>query len=157
MQRQTCDNLDYTENQIDPRQIISLIWRHKWKLLSITLCVTLAAYIIGLQREPQFTASALVMVYPEERHVIDLKAVMAGATVDSGAMETQTEILRSRSLAVAIIEDLGLVYDTDLNGQRRGGGRPLDSVRDYLAQLSDHLPETFAVLAVSYTHLSPPS
>jgi len=146
MHHQITENFDQTEDGIDLRQIISLIWRHKWKLLSISICATLGAYIIGLQITPQYTASALVMIESRENYVIDLEKVATGITVDTGAMETQVELLRSHSLAAAVIDDRQLTQDAEFGGRPRDDSRPLDGVRGYLTRLSDDMPRTFAVL-----------
>lgn len=99
--------------------LASLLWRRKWLLIACTTLATGLGVIVGKSLEARYTASALVMLEPRGTRVLEMKAVVEELDANTAAIETQLEVLRSRTLAANVIDSLSLVDDPEL-----GGGPP---------------------------------
>ncbi|MEZ5824607.1 MAG: polysaccharide biosynthesis tyrosine autokinase [Geminicoccaceae bacterium] len=96
-------------------ELIAVIKRRRWAILSTVLVVTLVATLVGLQRPAHYSARALVMIDPRENRTVDLQAVMQGLGADAASVETQIKVLGSRSHMEAVMDGLGLFGDPEFN------------------------------------------
>jgi len=91
------------------RRYLLLPWRYKWLLLGILAIALSATALVLSQIAPRYAATALLLIEPQERNVVDLEAVIAGAdTSDPEALHAEVIILESRELAEKTSESLKL-------------------------------------------------
>ena len=106
-------------SQSDPLQIIAT-FRRRLKVFSATVVVVLAAvFIYTLEQTPRYTATSYVMIDTRKRDVAKIDEVLSGLPSDSSAVDTEVEILKSRSLAGRVVQDLHLDNDPEFNGALR--------------------------------------
>ncbi|NSX53522.1 GumC family protein [Parasulfitobacter algicola] len=82
-------------------------------LLTVFLCLTLTlVYLFSVT--PKYRATALVLIDPVQRNVLDPRqqASVAGST-ENARVESEVEILRSAATALATIEKIGLIADPE--------------------------------------------
>jgi exopolysaccharide transport family protein len=92
------------ENSISIDTIVAAFRRHL-KLFVIVLAATFgAAAILTLQQTPKYTASARIVIDQRKRDIVKDQAVVSDLPADSATVDTETEILRSRSLAEKVAE-----------------------------------------------------
>lgn len=103
---------------MDIAKIFNVLWRGKWTILLLAALAVSAGHVWLKQQTPVYTASALVLVEGDRENVIDLNAVVAG--VESNALASQAEIIRSDRMANTVIEKLRLDLDPEFNGAARG-------------------------------------
>ncbi len=110
--------LEPVEDGFDLRELGRKLWRRKGVIAGTsTLLTTLAALYI-FQLTPRYTAEAHIVVDPRQSKVVDVEAVLSGIRVDYWTIQTEIEIIRSRSLARKTIAELGLDGDPKFNGER---------------------------------------
>ena len=63
---------------------------------------------------PQFQASATVFIDPRDKNVSEMKQVTSDLIANTPAIESETEIIHSSSVAGRVIDDLRLSEDTEL-------------------------------------------
>ena len=92
--------------EIDLRAIFGTLWRRRWVIGGCVLLITVAALLVVFQLTPRYTASAQVLIDPREQKVADVEAVLSGLSSDSSTIESQIQVIKSRSLAGRVVEEL---------------------------------------------------
>lgn len=88
-------------------------------IVGVTLGLTFLVVVGVFQMTPLYTAETLILLDQQKTQVVDVEAVMSGLGGDSATVDSQVEILRSRSIARRVVEELNLVEDPDFNGALR--------------------------------------
>ena len=84
-------------------------FRRRIKLVLLTLLLLNGvAFAVVKSVKPRYTAEATLLIGPRQEQVLDLKAVLAGLSGDSEAIESEVQVLRSRKLARAVVQELHL-------------------------------------------------
>ena len=104
------------------REIFGTLWRRRWVIGGTVLLVTSIAVLVAFQVTPRYTATAEVLVDPRERKVADVEAVLSGLSSDVSTIDSQIQVIRSRSLAARVIQQLGLQDDPEFNSRLRKPG-----------------------------------
>ncbi|MFP6608445.1 MAG: polysaccharide biosynthesis tyrosine autokinase [Myxococcota bacterium] len=108
--------------EIDLREIFGVVWRRRWVLGGCVLLITAATLLVAFQLTPRFTATTQVLIDPRERKVADVEAVLSGLSSDASTIESQIQVIRSRTLATRVIEQLHLERDPEFNAALREPG-----------------------------------
>ncbi len=98
----------------DLRKIYSIARRRLSIIAGLAILGSLLAVIYALQLTPLYTASAKVLVDPRNTNIIDNEAVLSGIGRDWSAIESEVELIRSASVAIRVIDKLGLWDDDDV-------------------------------------------
>lgn len=86
-------------------------------VVGLTIGLTTLAIVAVFLVTPSFTGQALVLINTQKTQVVDFEAVMSGLPADSATVDSEVEILKSRSIATRVIEKLGLVTDSEFNAE----------------------------------------
>ena len=100
-----------TDDRIDLKTIWRALVRRKRTILGVTALCTLAAGVYTLQMTPQYKSSALLQIDRAAQKVVGFNAeveVDEGPLADQLQLRTQIELMKSRSLAERVIDELGL-------------------------------------------------
>jgi exopolysaccharide transport family protein len=101
--------------------IVIATFRRRLRLFAaVALGVFLAVLLFTLQEAPRYTAQAQVMLDVRKEQVTDMNAVLSGLPADSSVVDTEVEVLRSRSLAGRVVDQLKLDQDPYFNPQLKG-------------------------------------
>ena len=122
---------------VDLHRHIALFRRRMRLFLAVLISVFAAVVLFTLQLTPRYTATATVMIDTRQHKVVDIQQVMSGLGSETGAIDSEVEILRSRSLAEKVVDQLDLVHDPEFNGRLRPGHGP----GTLLAQLLGRTPK----------------
>lgn len=115
-------NVDPILALFDIGAIIAIL-RRQWPLIAISVAVFLALGVGYLfTAAPKFTATTTIMIDARKNQVLQTQQVVGDLQIDANAIESQAEILKSESVALAVIRALKLTTDPEFNGQ---GGRGL--------------------------------
>jgi succinoglycan biosynthesis transport protein ExoP len=117
----------------DPWRLFRLIRRQIWTILAIVVAGMLLAVLAVSQLTPIYQASALVIVDPWQRSMLNTEQAGAARPADSARVDSEVEILRSPSILLAAQTRLGLASDPEFApeaswltrlGERLGFGAP---------------------------------
>ncbi|MFN3933039.1 MAG: GumC family protein [Parvibaculum sp.] len=86
-------------------------------ILGVTFGLTALVMAAVLQQTPLYTATAQVLLDRQKMQVTDMATVMSGLPSDSATVDSEVEILRSRSLAERVIGRLDLLEDPEFNSK----------------------------------------
>jgi uncharacterized protein involved in exopolysaccharide biosynthesis len=96
--------------------IVIATFRRRFRLFAAVAVVVFAAVVLfTLQQTPKYTATAQVMLDVRKEQVTDMNAVLSGLPADSSVVDTEVEVLKSRSLASRVVKDLKLEQDPYFN------------------------------------------
>ena len=105
-----------TEDKItDPNQVVRAFRRRLPLFLITMLLVFSAVAIFTFQSRPVYSTGASVIIDVRETNVVDFGSVLSGLAPDSAVVDTEVEIIRSRSLAEKIVRKLNLVESPEFN------------------------------------------
>ena len=112
------------------------IWRGKWHMLLVTvLSVLSGGYYAFVVVTPVYSSSAVVILEPRTDQIASYQSLTGGIIGDSPEVNSEIEILRSRSLMHLVVAKLDLLNDTEFN---RGLTPPTKKVV-FKSQLKDRL------------------
>lgn len=96
-------------------------FRRRFRLFAAVAIVVFAAVVLfTVQQTPRYTAIAQVMLDVRKEQVTDMSAVLSGLPADSSVVDTEVEVLKSRSLAARVVKELKLEQDPYFNSQLAG-------------------------------------
>lgn len=110
-----------TPGMIDFRELLAILNRRRWVILSTVMLITTLAALVGAQITPTYTARAVLMINPKQAKVIDTEQVAQGLGADMATVETQLRLIRSRETLQRVVQDMRLYNDPEFNPQMRAG------------------------------------
>ena len=113
---------DYADKISDPKQAFRA-FRRRLPLFFATLIATfLAVAVFTLQSVPIYIGTSSIIIDARDNNVVDLGAVLSGLPPDSAVVDTEVEIIRSRSLAAKVVAELELEKIPEFNPMLREPG-----------------------------------
>jgi succinoglycan biosynthesis transport protein ExoP len=100
---------------VDIAELFRILRRRQWIIVGTVVLFTGLAGLISFQLTPQYTAVAKIMIDARKERVVDIQAVLSGLNPDATMMESEIEVLTSRSLAERVVRQLHLDDDPDFN------------------------------------------
>lgn len=96
-------------------RVVRAVRRRLSLLVAVFLLTFAAVAVFTFQIKPLYTATASVIVATPKQKVIDIGAVIQGLPADTATVDTEAEILKSRSLIAKVVERLDLIHNPDFN------------------------------------------
>ncbi|AGA33055.1 exopolysaccharide biosynthesis protein [Thioalkalivibrio nitratireducens DSM 14787] len=110
------------DDSIDLREYWRILVKRKWVVFGLLAIVLTATTMGTLLMVPEYRAEATVQIKPEGGRILayeDFESSARGAAGNQQFLTTQYEILRSRSLAEAVVRREGLQDHPELTGEIR--------------------------------------
>jgi succinoglycan biosynthesis transport protein ExoP len=89
---------------------------------AVAFVILAAVIVVTFMQTPRYAGSAEVMIDTRKHDVANIQDVLSGLTADSSVVDTEVQVLKSRSLAERVVEALKLDNDPEFNGQLRPAG-----------------------------------
>lgn len=124
--------------EITLHALLLTLLRGKWLIAATTAfaVASTAAYCIFLA-EPRFTARATVMLETRQQRIVSLDSVVSGLSGDATVVNSEAEVLRSRSLIERVVRQMRLTEDPEFNPELRPKGPVAHAMAALRAQLED--------------------
>lgn len=101
------------DNTIDVRGIVSLL-RRQFRLILVTVILIVGvATAIAFALTPTYTASALILVDPSNKNLLDPETQMTSAVADSARIDSEVELVRSDNVLLKVIQSENLTADEE--------------------------------------------
>ncbi|MEO1015990.1 MAG: polysaccharide biosynthesis tyrosine autokinase [Pseudomonadota bacterium] len=136
--------MDGSDDVIDFQRVLKAVRQRFGLFVASTLVTLIVVMVMTFRMTPIYTATSSIVIDPREKDIVDFGAVLSGLPPESAAVDTEVEIIRSRSLAGKIVDELNL---TELPEYNSGLVEPswisntLGGVSSWVASLSPQ-PET---------------
>lgn len=115
----------HLRDAVDLNALIATFRRNLRLFVIVALVVMAAVAVPTMTATPIYTASADVMLDQRKLQASPVQDVLSGLPADAAAVDTQVEVLRSRSLAQRVVKKLNLDKDPEFNpALRKSGGLP---------------------------------
>jgi succinoglycan biosynthesis transport protein ExoP len=105
----------YQPRRPELRQVAGTILQRALLGLAVVAGVFVMVMLVAITRTPQYTAYGSVMVDPKHQNLTSTEPVQQGLPPDTSAVDTQVELLRSHTLAEAVVRKLRLDRDPEFN------------------------------------------
>jgi tyrosine-protein kinase Etk/Wzc len=138
---------DHNENQHPIEGYLRVVWRRKWMIVLLVLISTSAVVIGGFLMTPVYEASATLRIQEQRPSLLGGETLSSGVSVltSKEEMNTQIEILKSRSVLEEVIVQLDLVDRFEIAGEL--------SPEERLLAALNRLKETVSVTDIVNTQL----
>ena len=136
-------------DDIDLKEVFRAIARHKWMIGGSTLLCLAAAAVYTLRITPLYQATTLIQIDRSAQKVVGFNTEVEldqGTASDQLQLRTQIELLKSRSLALRVIDGMGL-YRPDEGGAPPAPVAPTappDTGTGFVATLREHFNRLFS-------------
>ncbi|HEU6449224.1 MAG TPA: Wzz/FepE/Etk N-terminal domain-containing protein [Verrucomicrobiae bacterium] len=140
---------------ITPGEIYFVLFRHKWKIILLTLLGMCCAAAFWYFRPPPFQSQAKLFI----RYVMDSRTLnpdakdkndMISATdIGANVMNTEMEILSSYDLALQVANDVG---PEKILAPFGGGNNPSDAAAIIRKNLKMQSPRQSSVIEITFSH-----
>lgn len=121
-------------NALDLRRWFLAVRRRLRLLAAVALAVFVTSVLVTLQATPLYTAHASVVLDTRKERIANVQQVLSDLPNDSGAIDTEVEVLKSGQLADRVVKALNLDQDPEFNpALRKPSG--LAAVRHGIKQL----------------------
>lgn len=107
---------------IRPGDVLVALRRRVWLIVLFAAAGGLLAGLLALSRPNIYEATATVQIDPRKKTIVSLDAVLPDIAGDTPTIESQVEILRSRVIALRVIDALGLRTDPEFGGRPEPDG-----------------------------------
>ncbi len=164
----------FDELDVDLRRLLMLLWRRKWVILTFVVAALVIATLITFTLSTRYTAQALVRIESENinQSSINLENFLSENRLDTALVLSEVEVLRSRTVAAAVVERLQMIGGEAAPQQKSGNfktlsvtsqdsdnrlmsGRETRLVNKFLKNLSiKSIPGSY-VIQISYTDTDP--
>lgn len=103
-------------DEIDLGALFFTLWRGKiWIVLAVIIALLFGGYYAFSGATPLFKAYSTVALNNQKEQVVDIESIMTGLSSDQSAINTEVEVMRSRSLIEKLVIELKLVNDPEFN------------------------------------------
>lgn len=100
-------------DSFDLRNVFGLLRRRIWLVVAITVVVVGAAGIALLALKPVYTATALVLVDPSKKNLLNPEDALGGSGSDSLRVDSEVELVKSETTLLAVARELDLASDPE--------------------------------------------
>lgn len=98
---------------IDLRSILGLLRRRIWLIVLVMLLALGAAGLALLVLKPVYTATALVLVDPSKKNLLDPDNQLGSSSTDSLRVDSEVELVKSETVLLAVAQELKLANDPE--------------------------------------------
>lgn len=106
---------DETGPARDLKRVIATFRRRSRFFAGTALAVLSAVVIFTFLQTPRYTGSAEVMIDTRKHEVSNIQDVLSGLPADTNVVDTEVDVLKSRTLAERVVKELNLDADPEFN------------------------------------------
>ncbi len=133
------------DDEIDLLKLWQAIARRKWSIIALTLVVAMVAMLIVQSMTPIYRASTTVLISPKQGNVVSIEQAYGLEGSGNEYLETQFELLKSRTLAERVVNELQLTMHPEFDPRQKEAS--LIDIKGWISKItpssleSDDFPE----------------
>ncbi len=120
----------------DLNQLIAAFRRRLRLIVAVAAAVFALAVLITAQMTPKYTATTEVLLDPRKEAVADMQSVVSQLPASTQAVDTEAQVIRSRSIAEKVVAKLKLDRDPEFNPEVGAKPGPLAGVKTFVKSLA---------------------
>ncbi len=118
------------EDEIDLRELFSLANKYKFKVLLLAVMVSVLTLVVSLNITPTYRATATLLIESEQTKAISFDDIYGFDSSQKEYYLTQFEILKSKQLAIKVIESLNLSEHPEFQPKPSFIGSSIASIKE---------------------------
>lgn len=122
------------DDEIDLLQLWQTIWRRKWSIATLVIIVVMLTVLVVLSMTPIYRAIATLLIEQKAAQVVSIEQVYGLDGSGNEYLQTQFQLLRSRSLAERVVRELDLTTHPEFDPRQQP--EPLIDFGGLIDQLS---------------------
>jgi len=103
------------EDVISLQRVIRAVRRRLSLMIAVFLLTFAGVAVFTFQLKPSYTATSRVIVATHTQDIVDVSSFLSGMPANAAVIDTEAEILRSRSLIEKVVRRLDLVNNPEFN------------------------------------------
>ncbi|WP_295456485.1 polysaccharide biosynthesis tyrosine autokinase [uncultured Thiodictyon sp.] len=107
------------DDGIDLLRIWYAVYRHKVSILLLALLTVMVTTLVVYSQTPIYQSTATLLIEPSTSQVVSIKQVYGAEAGSNDYLQTQFELIRSRSLAERVVRDLKLNERPEFDPRQR--------------------------------------
>jgi capsular exopolysaccharide synthesis family protein len=146
------------ESQFDLRSILAAAYRNKWIIIAVTIVCVALGVAYSLITAPIYRATATVQIDQQTAKILESQDEEPGSSQEAGRfLQTQVDIIKSRSLAARVADQLKLAADANPLSLTSTSTRTRrnEAVGILQSGLSVGLPRNSRVVEISFESTNP--
>ncbi|MFT7674237.1 MAG: succinoglycan biosynthesis transport protein ExoP [Gammaproteobacteria bacterium] len=144
----------HKDDVIDLRKYWTTVRRHKKSIFIITFISVILAALIVFSMQPVYQSTTTLLIETEDRKVVSIEEVYSGSQQSSEYLNTQYEVIRSKSLARKVINELDLLDHSYFLPEVDENGNEVSWRNSLLRHLPESISTWFNFELESQTHSS---
>ncbi|MES2785443.1 MAG: polysaccharide biosynthesis tyrosine autokinase [Pseudomonadota bacterium] len=105
------------DDTLSLQDLFRIVLKHKWILIVVMLAAAATAGVRTLLSTPLYRSTVTLQFHPNAPRIVEFNGADSGGYIDESVLlKTQFELLKSRSLAERVLDDLGLVHASNKAG-----------------------------------------
>jgi capsular exopolysaccharide synthesis family protein len=109
------DSHSSSEKQVDLYFVFKAFAKYKWVISFLSILITILASFVLLSIKPTFRAESTMLIEADQSRVASINELFSYNVRNSDYYRTQFEILKSRSLAEQVVEELSLIKEPEFD------------------------------------------
>jgi capsular exopolysaccharide synthesis family protein len=106
------------ENVISVQRVVRAVRRRLGVMIAVFVLTFAVVAINSFQLKAAYTATSRVIINSRDRQIVDISSMISGLPANSAIVDTEVEILRSRTLIEKLVKRLDLVNNPEFNGAK---------------------------------------
>jgi capsular exopolysaccharide synthesis family protein len=102
-------------DQNELREAFRKLWRRRHLIFATMAILSTLALIALIEATPRYTGAVSIMIDPRQQKVVDVQAVLEGASKDTEAVFSEVEVLTSRQLIGRVVDKLNMQEMPEFN------------------------------------------
>lgn len=107
------------DNVLSVQRVLRAVRRRLGVMIGVFVLTFALVAIHAFQLQAAYTATSRVIINSRDQNVVDIGAVLSGMPANTAILDTEAEILRSRTLLEKVVQRLDLINDPEFNGAKR--------------------------------------
>lgn len=110
---------DNDDDEIDLLKLWQTIWRRKWSIVTLTLIVMMVSVLVVMSLTPIYRAASTLLIEQKQAKVVSIEQVYGLEGNGNEYLQTQFELLKSRSLAERVVRELNLTTHPEFDPRQQ--------------------------------------
>lgn len=123
------------EQLVDIGKLFAAIGRYKWRIVLLAVACAILAYVLAQRMTPIYRSTATLLIEAQQARAIKIEEVYGFNSSQQEYYLTQFEILKSRSIAERVFDELGLAGHPALLGKPTLTRRGIDLAKSYISDM----------------------
>lgn len=128
------------DDEIDLLKLWQISWRDKWRIITFALVVTMITVFILQIMTPIYRGETTLLISPKQGNIVSINQIYGLDGGNAEYLETQFELLKSRTLAERVVNELQLTTHPEFDPRQQES--PLRDIISWISSLTSDDPKS---------------